>query len=104
MANETRPVAFLVKLPPDLHHKLKVEAAQSGSSMTAILVDALEAHIVKVGEARYAGTRPAKPKRRLPRAAPADRAPAATFSASTPEPPRRGHAVACKCGICKTSR
>lgn len=36
-------VKFLAKLPPDLHHWLKVTSAESGENMNDLLVSALEA-------------------------------------------------------------
>ncbi len=35
-------VRFLAKLPPDLHRRLKIAAAEQGADMNALLIAALE--------------------------------------------------------------
>jgi hypothetical protein len=42
MDKQDKRVRFLAKLPPDLHHWLKVTSAESGENMNDLLISALE--------------------------------------------------------------
>lgn len=61
MDKQDERVRFLAKLPPDLHHRLKVAAAERSVNMNDLVCEAIETHLAMSGMAAALKTLGGKP-------------------------------------------